>query len=106
MADQTTIVSAAENAAQSLGYTELKDKQLEVIVNLLLGNDVFATLPTGYGKSLCYACLPKAFDTILKTEGSIIVVVTPLVAIIKDQVCVYLSVSVCVFECECQCVCV
>ena len=69
---QTTehhIVSAAETAAQSLGYTGLKDKQREVIVNLLLGNDVFAILPTGYGKSLCYTCFPKAFDTILKLKA-------------------------------------
>ena len=67
-------VSAAESAAKSLGYTKLKDKQREVVVHLCSGNDVFAVLPTGYGKSLCYNCLPKAFDTLLKTEGSITLV--------------------------------
>ena len=40
--DSAAIVSAAESAAKSLGYTRLKDKQREVIVHLLLGNDVFA----------------------------------------------------------------
>ena len=89
--DSAAIVSAAESAAKSLGYTRLKDKQREVIVHLLLGNDAFAVLPTGYGKSLCYTCLPKAYDTLLETECSIVVVITPLVAIMKDQVrlCVY-----------------
>ena len=35
-----------------------KDKQKEVILNFVSGRDVFAALPTGYGKSLCYGCLP------------------------------------------------
>ena len=50
--------------------------------------DVFAILPTGFGKSLCYACLPAAFDAINKKERghSIAMIVTPLLAIMKDQV--------------------
>ena len=50
-------------------------------------DNVFAVLPTGYGKNLYYTCLPIAYDNILKTKGSIVVVVvTPLTAIIEDQV--------------------
>ena len=39
-------------------------------------------------EKLCYACLPVAFDKLLKNERgySIVVVVSPLVAIMKDQV--------------------
>lgn len=75
-------------AAEELGYPMLKPEQLDVLLTFVKGRDVFAVLPTGFGKSLCYACLPRAFDDILNKERgySIIVVVTPLLAIMKDQV--------------------
>ena len=34
-----------------------------------------AVLPTGFGKSLCYACLPTEFDLVLPVEGPSIVLV-------------------------------
>ena len=79
---------AVTEAASKLGYPFLKPEQLEIVTALLRGRDVFAVLPTGFGKSLCYACLPAAFDKVLKEEKgtSIVVVVTPLLAIIHDQV--------------------
>ena len=40
-----------------LGYENVKDHQRKVIESFVEGNDVFAVLPTGYGKSLCYFCL-------------------------------------------------
>ena len=75
-------------AAMELGYSSMKPEQVEVAVALNEGRDVFAILPTGFGKSLCYACLPVAFDKCQKKEWgySIVVVVSPLVAIMKDQV--------------------
>ena len=56
-------------AARELGYTDLKQEQLRVVEAFVEGRDVFAVLPTGYGKSLCYACLPIVFDKLLATEG-------------------------------------
>ena len=62
---------------------KLKAEQKEVVRKVYEGNDVFVCLPTGFGKSLCFECLPFMFD--MKTTGSIrsvVVVVSPLV----DQV--------------------
>ena len=87
MSSTSSLEAAANNAATRLGYEEgLKADQLKVVVAFLSGMDVFAVLPTGYGKSLCYGCLPFAFDKLLLNEESIISVATPLTAIMKDQV--------------------
>ena len=81
------IVSVAESAARRLGYEQLRDLQLKVIAEVVTGRDVFVILP-GYGKSLCYALLPWMFDHLLQPDlPSIVVVLTPLTAIIKDQDC-------------------
>lgn len=84
---------AIMNAVNYLGYRQLTDEQREVVCTFLGGRNVFVSLPTGSGKSLCYACLPLVFDA-LKTasaEGdrdqrSIVVVLAPLTALMQDQV--------------------
>lgn len=89
-ADVSVFKVAANNAAMKLGYPGgLKEEQLAVVVAFLSGRDVFAVLPTGYGKSLIYACLPFIYEEVEerdKTERPIVIVVTPLTAIMKDQV--------------------
>ena len=54
-------VMAEETVAKKLGYV-LKDEQRKVINAFVRGNDLFVVLPKGYGKSLCYGCLPFFFD--------------------------------------------
>ena len=57
-------------------------------LHFLSGNDIFVCLPTGYEKSLCYILLPMIFDR-LNTHislSSVILVVSPLVSLMKDQV--------------------
>ena len=79
--------SIISKAAQSLGYSELKKEQHEAVMKFVTGNDVFISLPTGFGKSLCYIILPRVFDLILGIgKKSIVLVVSPLVALMKDQV--------------------
>ena len=65
---ESKIVLAAEKAAERMGYT-LKEKQREVILSFSRGHDVFVSLPTGSGKSLCYSCLPWTFDH-LRGDGA------------------------------------
>jgi ATP-dependent DNA helicase RecQ len=61
------------------GYGEFRPLQREIIQASLDGRDVFALLPTGGGKSLCFQ-LPA-----LLRDG-LTVVVSPLIALMKDQV--------------------
>ena len=43
---------------RALGYDSAREHQREAIRELVGGKDVFVWLPTGHGKSLCYAVLP------------------------------------------------
>ena len=47
--------------------------------------DEFINLPRGFGKSLTYQALPLICDTVRGTTGHIVVVVSPLVNLMKDQ---------------------
>ena len=68
-----------EEAARVFGVDELHPEQKEVIEHALGGGDSLVVLPTGFGKSACYQIpsllLPKP-----------VVVVSPLLALIEDQV--------------------
>ena len=52
--EESESLTAIKVAVEAARYGSRKEKQIEVIVNLVKGNDVFAVLLTGYGKSLCY----------------------------------------------------
>ena len=58
--------------------TSLKDKQIDVINELLLGNDVIGLLPTGYGKSMCYILPPLVTKKVM-------FIVSPLISLMDDQ---------------------
>ena len=74
-----------DEAVLSLGYTNLKQQQKDAVLGFISGRDVFVALPTGYGKSLVYGCLPRVFDMLLDEHGSIVIVVCPLKALMEDQ---------------------
>ena len=61
------------------GFQSFRPHQREIVESLLAGEDVLALLPTGGGKSLCYQLPAIAND-------GLTVVVSPLIALMKDQV--------------------
>ncbi|HLT77244.1 MAG TPA: DNA helicase RecQ [Ferrovibrio sp.] len=73
-------LAEAEAALHSVfGFERFREGQAEIVTALLSGEDVFAVMPTGSGKSLCYQ-LPAI------VSGGLTVVVSPLIALMRDQV--------------------
>ena len=60
-------------------YPAFRSQQEEIINNVLAGRNTLAILPTGAGKSLCFQIPALMFD-------GLTVVVSPLIALMKDQV--------------------
>jgi ATP-dependent DNA helicase RecQ len=69
----------AEILSRWWGFDQLRPLQADAIRAALAGRDSLVVMPTGGGKSLCYQLPPLLGDT---TD----VVVSPLVALMKDQV--------------------
>ena len=74
-------------AQLSLSHIFVKDEQRSAIRAIYEGRDLFVCLPTGYGKSLRYQTLPFLMDFKNDSNKCAVVVVSPLIALIEDQVC-------------------
>jgi ATP-dependent DNA helicase RecQ len=61
------------------GFEKFREMQEEIIQSVLDGKDTLALLPTGGGKSIC-------FQVPALTKDGICLVVSPLIALMKDQV--------------------
>ena len=89
---KTWLEEALVYALTSIGKgLALKEEQRIAVRHIFDGNDIFVWLPTGFGKSICYECLPFVFDYSLGctqdlSARSLVIVVSPLRSLMIDQV--------------------
>ena len=79
MADASMVV-ALQHASEVFGYTSFN---IKAINGFVCGRDVFVMVP---GKSACFTSLPLVFDKMRDQVSHILIVVSPLTALVKDQV--------------------
>ena len=72
-----------EHLKRVYGFNEFRKYQKEIINDLLGGENVFAIMPTGGGKSLLYQ-FPATYT------NKITIVISPLISLMNDQ-CNYLN---------------
>ena len=87
---------AIVESIRDLGYEKPRQYQIDVILSFVSGRDTFVSMPTGSGKSVCFASTPIVFDKLkgyctdphsgVSTHHCITVVVSPLTALMQDQV--------------------
>ena len=66
----------------------LPPEQENALRKFLGGQNIFVNLPTGYGKSLIFQCLPITADALFEKarDSSGLVVISPLRSLMEDQI--------------------
>src|SRR5271166_4948263 len=77
--DSPLMARARDALARVYGFSAFRPGQEEILASTLDGMDVLAVMPTGSGKSLCFQLPPIIRD-------SLTLVVSPLIALMRDQV--------------------
>ncbi|XP_019644213.1 PREDICTED: uncharacterized protein LOC109485208 [Branchiostoma belcheri] len=70
-------------------YGALRQGQADAVLGILNGRDVFVGLPTGAGKTFCYQAVPSCLDSV----EPFLIVISPLTALIDDQVARYFTTT-------------
>lgn len=78
-------MTAAQALETYFGYKDFRPLQAEIIQSVLEGRDTLALMPTGGGKSLCFQ-IPTLAMADQYPDGCLCLVITPLIALMKDQV--------------------
>jgi hypothetical protein len=85
VSDQMKVEAMLTENKETFGHQKgFRDGQREIVLAALNGKDVFVIMPTGGGKSLCYQ-LPAVAESSWGA-GGLTVVISPLLALIQDQV--------------------
>ena len=79
---------ALDQTSKKLSVT-LRKEQRDAVKSIAAGNDTFVSLPTGGGKS----SLPFLFDSLRNVQGSIVIVKSPLLALMKNHVEILTPIS-------------
>jgi ATP-dependent DNA helicase RecQ len=79
-----SLTDAIASLQKHFGFEDFREGQREVISSILEGKDAVVVMPTGSGKSLCYQLPAMILD-------GVTLVVSPLIALMKDQVDALLS---------------
>ena len=88
--------AAFEAVKSQFEVPDLLPEQQKAIRSFFQGKNVFVNLPTGFGKSLIFQCLPIVADIVHKKPrgSSIIVVISPLRSLMEDQVRYLMSLGI------------
>jgi len=79
-------LSSFSKACEQFKFSTLNKHQKEVIISAVLKKkDIFVSLPTGFGKSVIFQAVPMVLDNFTGESGQIVIVVSPLLSLIKDQ---------------------
>ncbi len=96
----STIEATINSSFEKFGF-QPTSKQWESIYNSVIGKDVFISIPTGSGKSLCYGLLPTVYNrlkTLLNVQSngitSIVVIIFPLLSLMQDQAAKFNSMNI------------
>jgi len=83
----TDICVAFQRVCETFKIVDLNPFQREAMEYFVKKKvEVFVNLPTGYGKSPIYQALPLVFDVTRNSTGHVVVVISPLVNLMKNQV--------------------